>query len=196
MSTTASATQATKESKPVRTRKRWPIWDWLSAVFDSEFAEQASPREPRHPLDPGLGKLELAAFLRRRLYEDKEYARSRRRVWSARATLLRVTLFALSGLATIFLGLADLKGFALVGFILSALVTTVSGLEGFFNWRSRWIASELALARWHDIEESLALYVASRKPSRIKKAQLMQFDDQRRDAWSELSATWISQRKG
>jgi hypothetical protein len=171
------------------------IRQYLGALLHSESSEQSEANEPSHPLDPGLGTLELAQFIRRRFYEDRAWARSRRYVWSARATLIRVVVFLFSALATIFLGLATLDGFAVVGFVFSTLITAVSGLETFFNWRSRWVTADIALARWHDLEESLAFYVSATEIGKLDPSILKNYDDQRRNVWSEVSQAWIFARR-
>jgi hypothetical protein len=169
---------------------------WWRALTDSETVTQRAAKTPTHALKAGLTGLELAEFVRTRFYEDRAYARSRRAVWSARATLLRLVVFGLSAVATIFLGVAAKDGYATVGFICTALVTVVSALEGFFNWRSRWVAAEWALARWHELEENLAMYVSSRSNGKLDDAAITEFDIQRRIVWAELSHTWISERRG
>jgi len=112
------------------------------------------------------------------------------------STLLRVLLFVLSVFAIVFLGVAQLDGFAIVGCICTAASTAVAALEGFFNWRSRWIASDAALAQWHEFEEALALHVASNSETTIDVDKILEFDERRRAAWSGLSQTWLSQRRG
>lgn len=164
-------------------------------AFQSETATQRAANEPTHALEPGLSKLALATLIRARLYEDRQWARDRRSVWSARSSLLRFLMFTLSVLAIVFLGIASLDGFAIVGFICTAAGTAVAALEGFFNWRARWVAADAALAAWHEIEESLALYVASQPEDALDVAILLEFDARRRSSWRELSQTWLSQRR-
>lgn len=180
---------------------RWPgpvrsIHEYFSRLLGSEAAATGVPPAPTHPLQPGLSNMALAELVRSRFYEDRHWARIRRDVWSARSTLLRVLLFALSVLAIVFLGIAKLDGFAIVGFICTAASTAVAALEGFFNWRSRWIASDAALAEWHALEEALTLYVATNDEDSMEVGRILEFDELRRAAWSELSQTWLTQRRG
>lgn len=171
------------------------LWRSISALFQSEAADTYA-REPTHALTPGLDGLALAEFVRRRFYEDREWARARRAVWSARSTLLRFLMFSLSVLAIIFLGVSTLDGFAVAGFVCTAVGTAAAALESFFNWRSRWVAADAALARWHAIEESLALYVASTAEADLDRKDLLDFDASRREVWSEMSQRWLSERNG
>lgn len=98
-----------------------------------------------------------SGFVGQRLYDDRDYARIRRTEWRRKATLAWACSTLASAIATVILGLADLGTWASIGFVLSAWVTTINAVEPFFNWRSRWVGAEKALASWHRIEESLAL---------------------------------------
>jgi TRAP-type mannitol/chloroaromatic compound transport system permease large subunit len=164
-------------------------------VFHSEASTQSPSNDPTHPLQPGMTTIQLAALIRSRFYEDRQWARDRRGVWSARSTLLRILMFVLSVLGIIFLGIAVLDGFAIAGFVCTAVATAVAALEGFFNWRSRWVAADAALASWHDLEESLFLYVASTPEADLEVESLLAFDRKRRTVWSEMSGTWLSERR-
>lgn len=163
-------------------------------LFRSKGRRPGEP--PTRPLKPGLNNLDLADFLRQRLYDDRDYARNRRMEWRLGAVALRLLTVGLGAAATVTLGLADLDTQAAVGFALTAIATVLGGLEAFFNWRSRWVAAEEALASWHHIEEALALYVSARPVEALVREELLAFDDQRRDVWSGFSRTWVQQRKG
>ena len=166
----------------------------LRHLFASKGRRPGDP--PTRPLKPGLSNMDLADFVRQRLYDDRDYARNRRMEWRFGAVTLRLLTVGLGAAATVILGLADLDTQAGVGFALTAIATVLGGLEAFFNWRSRWIAAEEALASWHHIEEGLALYVSARPVEDLVRDEILAFDDQRRDVWSDFSRTWIQQRKG
>lgn len=187
------------DATAVETRRTNPF-RWFARIvlmaLRSEGATQRPPSPPTHPLQPGLSKLELANLIRSRFYEDRQWARDRRSVWSARSTLLRFLMFTVSVLAIVFLGIASLDGFAIVGFICTAVGTALAALETFFNWRSRWIAADAALAQWHEAEEALSLYVASRPAKDLVLEDLLDFDERRRAAWSQMSQTWLNDRRG
>ncbi|MGZ0069401.1 SLATT domain-containing protein [Microbacterium arborescens] len=126
----------------------------------------------------------------------RNYIRGRRRGWAFGAVVFRLTAVLLSGLATIMLGLADLSGLAAWGFALSAVVTLVTALEPFFNFRARWVSADQALARWHRDEEELTTYVATRPEERLKVEDVIRFDDARREAWAQFSRDWLAERRG
>ncbi len=161
----------------------------------SEMKECAS-REPLVPkLESGLSAIEIAQNLRDQLYADLDQIRSKRQRWSAGAIAIRTLALALSASATILLGLADLDGMAAVGFAFSALVTTVTALESFFNFRSRWVSADEALARWHRAEESLASYVRMHESDELDVATIMSIDEERRDEWLRFSNDWLAHRR-
>lgn len=154
------------------------------------------PRAPEaKPLPTGMTPLELANFVRRQYYKDRNYLRLKRRRWSIGAIFIRLVALGLSGAATIILGLSQLSGTAALGFALSAVVTLVTALEPFFNFRSRWVSADEALARWHRAEEELTLYTATRLDSALTIDAIAQFDQMRRDEWSRFSQDWLSDRR-
>ena len=166
------------------------------AIFRSESSPQSRPTPPTAPLVSGLSGMDLAELIRERFYSDRQWARDRRSVWSARSTLLRSLVFFVSVLGIIFLGLAQLDGVAAAGFILTTVGASISALESFFNWRARWVAADAALASWHMLEESLSLYVASTPVSALETEILLEFDSRRRATWDDMSGAWLAERRG
>jgi len=173
-----------------KTKKSW----WTRFLVWAAFIP--NPDEPiAKDLIPNLPPLVLANAVTRQFYKDRNYIRLRRRRWAIGAVIIRLMALALSSAATIFLGLADLSGLAAWGFTLSALVTTVSALETFFNFRSRWVSADEALARWHRSEEELQTYVNTTPVGRLLSSEIVKFDEERRDEWSRFSQDWLSDRR-
>ncbi len=104
-------------------------------------------------------------------------------------------MFAVSAMATITLGLAATDAWGKVGFVLSALVTSLTALEPFFNWRSRWIDADDALAGWYDVEEELRRMVATSTESGLTHAEVDRQYKRYRKIWNDWSASWVSARK-
>lgn len=102
---------------------------------------------------------------------------------------------ALSAAGTVILGLAELSGPAQLGFIFSALVTTLGAIEPFFNWRSRWVSAEEALAKWHRIEEDLTIYIAQTPFRRLDTDKILGFHDEYCRTWEQFSDQWLDQRR-
>ncbi|WP_459335508.1 SLATT domain-containing protein [Arthrobacter sp. TMS2-4] len=137
----------------------------------------------------------MAKYIRASLYSAKDYARWRRKSWRTLASGTHLFGLALSATATVILGLSDLDGPAQWGFIFSALVTTIGAIEPFFNWRSRWVLAEEALARWHRIEEDLSLYVANREIEKLDQSEVMSFYHKYTQVWEQFSDQWLEQRR-
>ena len=161
---------------------------WAAIIPDPD-----APRAPE--LATELSPLELANSVRSQFYKDRNFLRMKRRRWAIGAIAIRVLALGLSGAATILLGLSELSGPAAWGFALSAVVTLVTALEPFFNFRSRWVSADEALARWHRAEEELALYVATTPENAIERAKVVAFDDVRRDEWARFSQDWLLGRR-
>ncbi|RXZ48651.1 hypothetical protein ESP57_06535 [Agromyces fucosus] len=101
----------------------------------------------------------------------------------------------MSATATIALGFANLEWPANLGFVCSALVTTVSALEPFFNWRSRWVLADETLAKWHELEDELFFFVATRKEEELTIEELLHFQNRSAFIWRELTAEWVTARR-
>lgn len=176
------------------TVKKKPIRTWILKLREDI---QPEAKTPTHPLAAGLTTFELAKMVRTRFYEDRAYARWRRKTWRRQASITRLATLACSAAATILIGLSGTDDVTLknVGFVFSALVTTIAAIEPYFNWRSRWVMSEEALGRWHEIEEALALYVAETPEASLDREKILAFDRSRRDVWSDFNQQWIEQRR-
>ena len=118
---------------------------------------------------------------------DRKFRRS--------ATFLRVGTLLLSGGSTVILGLQDLDLWASVGFTLVALVTVVSSLESFFNWRSRWVLMEERLARFHRLRERLALQLGRTDPASLSYDDVASFFKDYSGIWESTSEQWLQQRR-
>ncbi|MDL5485945.1 SLATT domain-containing protein [Microbacterium wangruii] len=154
---------------------------------------QISPES--RPLTPGMAPLEAAEGLLRSLAEARSYAQARRRTWSRWSTGIRLLMFTVSALATITLGLATTDAWGKVGFVLSALVTSLTALEPFFNWRSRWVDADEALAGWYDVEEDLRRLVETSPEAALTHSEVERLYKRYRKIWNDWSASWVSARR-
>ncbi|MBO9051421.1 hypothetical protein [Curtobacterium flaccumfaciens] len=154
------------------------------------------PAAPKaEALATGVAPIDLANQVREQFYKDRNYLRLKRRRWAIGAVAIRLIALGLSSTATILLGLSELSGPAAWGFALSAIVTTVTALEPFFNFRSRWISADEALAGWHRAEEELTTYAATTPAANMELAKVVEYDQMRRDEWSRFSQEWLSDRR-
>lgn len=155
-----------------------------------------NPHSPSAPeLETELTPIELANRVRQQFYKDRNYLRIKRSRWAFGAIFIRLIALGLSSTATILLGLSELKGPAAWGFALSAIVTTVTALEPFFNFRSRWVSADEALAGWHRAEEELTTYVQTTARGQITLAEVTKYDEMRREEWLRFSQDWLSERR-
>ena len=76
-----------------------------------------------------------------------------------------------------------------------ALVTVISALEPFFNWRSRWILMEEAHYRLNRLRDEMNYNLVTTPTSEIQKPELERFFRGQQDIWSDVSKRWIEYRK-
>lgn len=162
---------------------------------ENGVARVAEADDAGSPLVPGRTAMELAELVRSRLSNDRDYAQRRRRTWQSKASTTHLLTLGLSAAATVILGIADLDPLATVGFVLSALVTTVGAVEPFFNWRSRWVLAEEALAAWYRLDDELNNYVSSTNEQDIDKATIIDIDKRRQAIWDRFSQQWLQERR-
>jgi hypothetical protein len=155
----------------------------------------SAPDESAAPLQPSMTPLESAEDLLRSLENARSYAQRRRRVWSHWSIAVRLLTFAVSTGATILLGLAATDGWGTAGFILSALVSSLTALEPFFNWRSRWVGADEAIALWYDIEDDLRRAVATVPESELTHTSVERQYRRFRKVWNDWSSSWVSARQ-
>ena len=108
---------------------------------------------------------------------------------------MRIAGLALLAGSTIVLGLQNLDFWLSIGFVALALGTFVTGLESFFNWRSRWVLSEEAQYRFYRLQDELEYLLASRDPESITFAELQPLFERYQDAWDRFSLGWLEERK-
>lgn len=167
---------------------------WNRFLIAITLKGDPNPPQPSE-LIPDLSPLEFASSIQQKFYEDRNYVRVKRRRWAAGAITIRLLALGLSGTATILLGLANLSGPAAWGFALSALVTLITALEPFFNFRARWVSADEALANWHSAEEQLQSYISTHPSAQINNSSLLEYDRMRRDEWGRFSQEWLSARR-
>jgi hypothetical protein len=143
----------------------------------------------------GMTPVELSEYIQKRLEGAREYTRQQRRTWRGLATATHLGTLLLSAAATIILGFAILDVWGSIGFALSALVTTATAIEPFYNWRSRWVLAEEALAEWYRIEEKLTIFVASTPADELTREKVLEFDTQFDKTWATFNKQWLRNRR-
>ena len=137
------------------------------------------------------------AFLRFRdlVSADMDWADSRKARFRARASFAKVAALALAAASTIVLGIPAIPNRTAVALPMVALVTLVSALEPFFNWRSRWVLMEETQYRLNRIRDEMDYYLVTTPAASLDQDQLRRFFADQQDIWRDVSRRWIEFRK-
>jgi hypothetical protein len=141
------------------------------------------------------GKIDL---LKKKIDESITRVRENRRSNRRKASYIKVIITLFSATATILLGLQiqSLDSlFKSVAFVLTALVTTLSALEPFFNFRSLWVQHEAALWKFYRLRDKLEFYLAGITPEEASTEKINGFYNEFQSIWNELSTSWLNYRK-
>jgi hypothetical protein len=141
---------------------------------------------------------EKARHLQKMLDESIEDARAKMRKFRRRASVIKVATILLAGLGTILLGLQIAPNDGIlkqIAFVLGAIVTMLTALEPFFNYRALWVEHELALAGFYRIRDELAFYLSGARAEDLDPKVLKKLHDQYQTVWEQLSSAWIGYRR-
>ncbi|MCM0674669.1 DUF4231 domain-containing protein [Micromonospora phytophila] len=157
-------------------------------------------KKPQEPIQsevprPALEPLELALDLVHRIERGNQYARSRKRNFIRRASLVRLASLTLSVASTIILGLQNLEFWTGLAFALVAVATVVNTVEPFFAWRSRWVLMEECQYKFYRLRDEVTYYIASNKPEELEAAKIRAMFDQYQGIWDELGSRWLEYRR-
>jgi hypothetical protein len=143
----------------------------------------------------GLSPYEVAIRLRGRIDESLTYMRVRKRRFQNFSSGVKLLSLAISAAATIILGLQDLSLWAGLAFSLVALVTVISAIEPFFNWRSRWVLAEEAQHKFFRLRDDLDYLVATRPKEDLTIEAVTVLYDSFQDSWQNFSEEWLANRR-
>ena len=76
-----------------------------------------------------------------------------------------------------------------------ALVTVIGALEGFYNWRSRWILMEEAQYRLNRLRDDMDFYLVTTGSDELSRDRLRDFFVDQQAIWSDVSRRWIEFRR-
>jgi uncharacterized membrane protein len=140
-------------------------------------------------------KIEL---LQAKVDEAIKKVRGNRRDNRRKASLIKLTTTFCSATATILLGLKvpNLESqFKDIAFVLTALITLLSALEPFFNFRALWVEHEIALWKFYRLRDKIDFYLAGNKPEKTSMDEINSFHAEFQTIWDDLSQSWINYRK-
>ena len=138
-------------------------------------------------------------WLKERVGKALQHTYKRKDQNKRRATCVKLTAILLSGIATLLLGLRILgyeAMFVNIAFALVTMVTILNALEPYFNFRALWVEHELAIARFHRINDELNFYLAGSSSKEINSEKLSEIYKEYRETWNSLNNAWIGYRKG
>jgi hypothetical protein len=164
-------------------------------------------RAPRDILPSEKGFLELAGrtadlplrdifiHFRDLVSADMDWADSRKVRFRASASRVRVAALVLTALSTIVLGIPAIPARASIALPMVALVTVLSGLEAFFNWRSRWVLMEETQYRLNRIRDEIDYYLVVTPSADLTREKLDEFFREQQVIWGDVSRRWIEFRR-
>lgn len=163
------------------------------------FPRRAARRPYEIPSERGF--LELAgreadiplreAFLRFRdlVSSDMDWADSRKARFRMRASCAKAAALTLTGASTVVLGIPAIPGRAAIALPMVALVTLISALEPFFNWRSRWVLMEETQYRLNRIRDEMDYYLVTTPAADLDRDRLRGFFTEQQDIWHDVSGS-------
>ena len=132
---------------------------------------------------------------RKQVAADMDWADSRKSRFRSKAVALKVVTLALTLASTVILGLQELTFWPSLAFSMVAAVAVLSGVEPFFNWRSRWILMEEAQYRLNRLRDEVDYYLVTTEPAEIDAQKLEGFFSDWQTVWRDVSKRWIQFRK-
>jgi len=179
------------------------------AQFRQPCSMKFSRRRARSPqaLPSERGFLEMAgrddviplreAFIRFRdlVSADMDWADSRKNRFRVRASCTKVAALALTASSTVVLGIPAIPDRTAIALPMVALVTLISALEPFFNWRSRWVLMEETQYRLNRIRDEMDYYLVTTPAADLDRGRLNRFFTDQQGIWNDVSRRWIEFRK-
>jgi hypothetical protein len=145
-----------------------------------------------------LSQQSKAEFLKSRIEGAIKTAQRQRSNNRRKASAIKIATILFSSTATILLGL-QITGlnpqFKNIAFVFGSLVTLLTALEPFFNFRALWVEHETALWKFYRLKDKVEYYLKGINPELISTKKLDEFQIEYQNIWDELSASWINYRK-
>ncbi|MBR7828700.1 SLATT domain-containing protein [Actinospica sp. MGRD01-02] len=113
----------------------------------------------------------------------------------ARASWAKILTLALTAASTVVLGFTWLPARASVALPMVALVTVISALEPFYNWRSRWILMEETQYRLQRLRDEMDYFLVTTPTADVRKSDFDGFFRDHQKIWAETSRRWIEYRR-
>ena len=152
--------------------------------------------EPKAILSPDLQN--LADYLRQKIKNQEEGFKSRRNKNRTSAIRVKLALISLSAIVTILLGLRvgeTSEVLANIAFVVSAIVTALSAIEEFFEYRGLWIRYNITFTQLKSLEDDLEYLMLKRLDETELKGKIDELYDRLKDILDTTNSDWLSMRK-
>lgn len=126
---------------------------------------------------------------------DMDWADDRKHRHRRNSSRVQVAGLGLTGLATVVLGIAAIPERAYIALPIVAVVTVISGLEAFFNWRALWVLMEETQYRLNRVRDHMDFYLVTTSANEVSEERLREFFDEQQNIWADVSRRWIEFRK-
>jgi hypothetical protein len=126
---------------------------------------------------------------------DMDWADSRKVRFRKRASRARIGTLALTAGSTVVLGIPAIPDRTSIALPMVALVTLLSGLEPYYNWRSRWVLMEETQYRLNRIRDEMDYYLVTTPEADLTHDRLNEFFKAQQEIWNDVSRRWIEFRK-
>lgn len=160
--------------------------------------------KPVLPSDRGFLKLAGEADLplreqivrfRELVSSDMDWTDVRKRRFRSDASRAKVATLLLTAASTVVLGVTAIPARAAIALPMVALVSVLTALEAFYNWRSRWILMEETQYRLNRLRDKMDYYLVTKPVVELKKVDLDAFFAEQQAIWSDVNKRWIEYRK-
>jgi hypothetical protein len=145
--------------------------------------------------DGGIPLREAFLHFRDLVSADMDWADSRKLRFRRRASRAKLAALALTAASTVVLGIPAIPDRAAIALPMVAIVTLISALEPFFNWRSPWVLMEETQYRLNRIRDEMDYYLVMTPEADLSSDRLRRFFTDQQDIWEDVSRQWIEFRK-
>lgn len=167
-------------------------WPWKKSpkkVLPSERGFLAlAGEQPDQPLRQSF------LHFRELVSADMDWADSRKTKFRRVASRVKVISLALTAVSTVVLGVQALPARATIALPMVAAVGALSALDGYFNWRSRWVLMEETLYRLNRLRDEMDYYLVLTAPGELRRERLDDFFEDQQAIWSDVSQRWVQAR--
>jgi hypothetical protein len=145
--------------------------------------------------EPGIPLRQAFLKFRDLISSDMDWSDLRKARFRASATYIKTGVLVLTATSTIVLGISAIPSRAVVALPMVAFVTVLGGLEGFHNWRSRWILMEECQYRLNRLRDKIDYYLILTPEADLQRKYLDEFFAEQQEIWADTSQRWIEFRK-